>query len=103
MAGESSRHTAIRELQEETGLIAEESDLVFLASIKNKPFFGDDYALFRDVDLKDVVLQEGETCDVRWASWEQIEELIESQELSPATAKSWRQTVRPALEKMRSC
>lgn len=40
------------------------------------------YVLKKDVDLKDVCLQPGETCDVRWVSEEILNHMIENGEMS---------------------
>ena len=77
LAGEDSLTAALRETKEETGitLIPENGKRVMER-------WGDHYIcdvwLFRqDVSLRDVVLQEGETCDVKYATPEEIKEMME--------------------------
>lgn len=81
LAGESSRQGAIRELKEETGIEAEETELIFLGSHKNKNEFFDIYMIKKDVDIADLTMQEGETVAAKWVSIETFDRMIESKEI----------------------
>ena len=76
LAGDDSLTAALREVQEETGVIlsAEKGRIVwqFTRTDSHK-----DVWLFEcDFDLDKVILQEGETCDKRAASRDEIEKLM---------------------------
>lgn len=80
LAGETSLQAVRRELFEETGISAQEDELHFLGSCIGRTWISDTYLLRRDVPLEDIRFQPGETCDARWVSWQELEELI-AQEL----------------------
>lgn len=71
-AGETSRQAIARELFEETGIRAEESEFELLESEKDRNTFYDFYCLKRQVRLQDIVLLPGETDDVMWASFGKV-------------------------------
>ena len=75
-AGETSRQAVARELLEETGIRAEESEFELLGSDKDRCIFYDFYCLKRQVDLKDIILLPGETDDVMWASFGKVHWMI---------------------------
>ena len=68
-AGETSRQAIARELFEDTGIRAEEAEFEFLGSDRDHNAFYDFYCLKRQLPLKEIVLQPGETDDVMWASF----------------------------------
>ena len=63
ISGETSRHAIVRELKEETGIQIEEDELIELGDNHIGQFLGDNYAVFKDVALDEVHLEEGETED----------------------------------------
>ena len=75
-AGETSLQAIVRELSEETGIRASEEEFELLDSYKDRNIFFDHYCLRREVHLKDIVLQPGETDDVMWASFGKIHWMI---------------------------
>ena len=75
-AGETSLQAIARELFEETGIRAEEEEFELLSSDLDRNIFFDHYCLKRPVHLRDVVLQQGETDDVMWASFGKIHWMI---------------------------
>ena len=80
LAGDDSLTAALREVQEETGLMLDPDKGQVVMERRGEK--GDNYIcdvwLFRqDFDLADVVLQEGETCDVMYASPEKIIQMAE--------------------------
>ena len=75
-AGETSRQAIARELFEETGIKAEESEFQLLCQGKEGHTIYDFYALKRKVDIKDIVLLPGETDDVQWVTFNQVHALI---------------------------
>ena len=75
-AGETSRQAIARELFEETGIRAEESEFELLDSTREKNTFYDFYCLKRQVSLEEIVLLPGETDAVQWASYGKIHWMI---------------------------
>ncbi len=89
-AGETSRQAMVRELREETGIAAKQEELVLLESDKTKDAFFDFYFLVHPMPVEDVVFQPGETAGARWATLEQIDELIGQGEVAPPIARRFR-------------
>ena len=77
-AGETSRQAIARELFEETGIQATEEEFELLSSDRDRNYFFDHYCLKRQVHLKDITLQPGETDDVMWASFGKVHWMIRS-------------------------
>jgi 8-oxo-dGTP pyrophosphatase MutT (NUDIX family) len=86
LAGEDSLTGALRELREETGIRAEAGELEFLGGYRVPGVFADVYLLRRDVELKDISLQPGETVDARWATLEEIRGMRARDEMAFPTA-----------------
>ncbi len=80
-AGETSLQAIARELREETGIRAEESEFQLLSQGKEGHAIYDFYALKRQVKLEDIVLQPGETDDARWATFNEIHAMIRRRQI----------------------
>ena len=80
-AGEDSLTAIVRELYEETGIRAEPQAFQLLGSDRDKSCFYDFYCLEKKVDLKDIKLLPGETDDVRWATFQEVHEMIDRGEI----------------------
>ena len=80
LAGETTLQSAVREVAEETGIAAKAHEFTFFATYQRKNFFQDLYLLRRDVDIKDIILRPDEAIDKRWATEEDILQLIANQE-----------------------
>jgi 8-oxo-dGTP diphosphatase len=76
LSGETSLQAAIRELEEETGIVADEAELILLGTQTARDSFVDHYLLKKDVSLSDIRLQDGETADVKWATILELEDMI---------------------------
>ena len=75
-AGETSQEAAHRELLEEIGLDVDFTGIVPHFTVNWEHGFDDVYLLKMDLDPKDLVLQKEEVQNVRWATKEEIKELI---------------------------
>ena len=75
-AGETSRQAIVRELYEETGIQAEEEEFELLSTQRDRNTFYDFYCLKRQVRLKDIRLQPGETDDVMLASFGKVRWMV---------------------------
>ena len=88
-SGEESDDAVKRELQEELGIM--DSNIKFIKRYKeeliNNGITNREivslYILYKDIDIKDIVLQEEEVKDIKWISKEEMEELINSNEVIP--------------------
>lgn len=80
-AGENSRQAIARELFEETGIQAEESEFELMCSDKDTHTWYDFYCLQRKVPLEQIKLLPGETDDVQWATFSQVHELIRKRQI----------------------
>ena len=80
-AGETSRQAIARELFEETGIRAEESEFEFIGSDRDRHAHYDFYCLKRQTPLEQIVLRPGETDDVQWASMEKMRGMVRSGEV----------------------
>ena len=75
-AGETSRQAIARELFEETGIRAEESEFELLDTDRDRNNFYDFYCLKRQISLPEIVLLPVETDDVMWASFGKVHWMI---------------------------
>ena len=82
-AGETTREAAARELEEELGLSALASQLRSVCTVTFNHAFDDYFILKGDVDLRNLRLQEEEVSAVRWATRQQVLDLIRKDEFVP--------------------
>ena len=80
-AGETSRQAIRRELYEETGIAAEESEFRLLYSDKDNHTLYDFYCLHRQVSLEEIKLLPGETDDVQWATFDKVHQMIRQKKI----------------------
>lgn len=78
LAGEPSKLGAIRELFEETGIIANENELFFLGTKKEESAFVDTYIIRKNVKISELTMQEGETVAAQWVTLDKLDEIIKS-------------------------
>jgi len=83
IAGDTSASAASRELQEEIGITADFSDQLPHLSLTYPDGFDDFYILHSDVDETTLSLQEEEVQAVRWATCEEILEMIRKETFIP--------------------
>ena len=76
-AGESSLEGIVTEIKEELGLSVSAKELQLFKTIKTEDDFVDIYYLKIDVGLDEIMIQEEEVEDVKWASIKEINSLID--------------------------
>ena len=89
-AGETSLQAIRRELWEETGILAEESEFELLESGRDRNTFYDFYCLYRPVALEEIRLLPGETDNVMWASFGKIHWMIRTRKICRIIANQFR-------------
>ena len=82
-AGDTSRTAAERETAEELGLSIDFSDRRPVITVNFSDGFDDFYTIEKDISLEDLHLQTEEVADARWASREEIEEMIDDGSFIP--------------------
>ena len=80
-AGETSLQAIARELREETGIHADESEFRLFSQDQEGHTFYDFYFLKKNVKLEDIVLLPGETDDARWVSFNEVHAMIRRREI----------------------
>lgn len=89
-AGETSLQAIRRELWEETGILAEESEFELLESGRDRNTFYDFYCLYRPVPLAQIRLLPGETDNVMWASFGKVHWMIRTGKICRVIAHQFR-------------
>ena len=80
--GETTLQAALRECKEELGITIDLSNIELILSFKRKFDFVDVWLVKQDIDISDIVLQEEEVSDVKWASIYEIRELMKTNRLA---------------------
>lgn len=75
VSGETSKEAAVRELFEETGIRADESELFPEWTLTTDSMLRDFYVLKKDVPLSGLRLQSAEVCAAKWVSLERLYEM----------------------------
>ena len=99
-AGETSLPAITRELFEETGIRAQENEFQLIDSGSDGNTHYDYYCLKRDVPLEQIVLQPGETDDVKWVTFDQIHGMIRRKEICYVIAHQFLRQEKILREKM---
>jgi len=82
VTGETSKQGVLTEIKEELGLNLENEEIILFKTIKTEDDFVDLYYLKANIDINDVMMQKEEVEDVKWATIEEIQELIDSGKFS---------------------
>lgn len=81
-SGEASLAAALRELREETGIVAALEEIAFLGTTRKASSFVDIFIVRKSVDLSEIVLQEEETVAVKWVTFAQLQAMESRGELA---------------------
>ena len=81
-AGETTLQAALRECKEELGISFDPANVEFMLSFKRKYDFVDVWLIKQDIDISDIILQEEEVSDVKWATESEIRELMKTGKLA---------------------
>ena len=75
-AGENSLQAIVRELYEETGILAAPEEFELLDSDQDRNCFYDFYCLRKQVPLEQIRLLPGETDGAKWVTFEEVHRMI---------------------------
>lgn len=74
--GETSIDTIVREAKEELNIDINANDLKFITKFKTENVWIDIYILKCNYDISKMKFQEDEVSDVKWATWTEINDLV---------------------------
>ncbi len=81
-AGENSVDAALRELREETGIVASPEEIFFLGTTRKASSFVDIYVVRKAVEPSAVVLQPEETVAAKWVTFAELQAMEQAGELA---------------------
>lgn len=87
VAGEASDISALRELEEETGIKVTRNELTMIESFKMENRFIDTYIVRNNISISDLVLQKEEVVDAKIVSIEELNELCRRKEIVPTVVE----------------
>lgn len=82
VSGETSKQGIVTEIKEELGVNVIEENIKLFKTIKTEDDFVDIYYLKEDIDIKKIKIQKEEVEDVKWASIDEIERMINEKKFS---------------------
>lgn len=75
--GETSRETIERETMEELGIKLDIEKAKLLKKFRTGKVWIDTYFIKQDIDIEKIRMQEDEVCDVKWATYDEIEKIFQ--------------------------
>ena len=100
-AGETSLQAIVRELHEETGILASPEEFELIDTTQDSTAFFDHYRLCKQIPLEQIVLLPGETCDVKWVSIDEAYKMVERREICDVISKQFLRHA-PLLQKQQN-
>ena len=76
IVGENSKQTIIRESKEELDINVNGDDLKLITRFKTGNVWIDTYIIKKDYDISEMKFKEDEVSEVKWASFEEIDDLV---------------------------
>lgn len=81
IAGETSLQGILREVQEELGIIFQETEAIFLKTVKKEHKFKDIYLFIKDINISDITFQDGEAIAAKWVTMEEFMKMYKNNEI----------------------
>lgn len=97
--GETSLQTIERETLEELGIQLNMQEVEWIRMFKTEEVWLDEFIVKQEIDLKDIVMQETEVCDVKWVSFEEAEAIFEKGQFLENRWEFVRDLIKERLEK----
>lgn len=88
--GSTFKETAINEVKEELGIDIKDEDIIEVNTYIREFFVQKVYYLKKDIDIKDIIIQEDEVEYVEWLSKDKINELIENNEFRKSNIEGYK-------------
>lgn len=88
-AGENSLQAIVRELYEETGIVACREEFEYIGSDRDNNTFYDFYCLKNDTPLAQIRLRPGETDDAKWVTIRQAEQMVMERQICQVIGKQF--------------
>lgn len=79
ISGETSKQGIITEIKEELGINIVEENVKLFKTITTEDDFVDIYYLKEDIDINEIKIQKEEVEDVKWATIDEIQEMIQQE------------------------
>lgn len=76
--GENSLQTIVREAKEELNLDINQENLRLIRKFKTGNVWINTYVLKCDYDISEIRFKEDEVSDAKWATWEEIDDLVKN-------------------------
>lgn len=99
VSGESSKQGIITEIKEELGINVKSENIQLFKTIKTEDDFVDLYYLKENVNIKNVVVQQEEVEKAKWASIEEIKDMIQNDEFSESHTEFFKMCLKFLNEK----
>lgn len=99
-SGETSRQAIARELFEETGIRANPEEFELLGTRRDRDAFFDFYCLKNSTPLEQIVLQPGETTDVKWVTFREVHQMIRRKQVCRVIARQFLKQERQLRERL---
>ena len=74
--GENACETIVRKAKEELDIDIDADDLKLITKFRTGNVWIDTYILKRDYDISKMKFQEEEVSDAKWATWDEIDDLV---------------------------
>lgn len=81
--GETSIQTLVRECKEELAIDIDTKKLKKIAVVKTECVLVDTYILKQDFDISKMIYEQDEVSEVKWATWDEINEYVKSGNFMP--------------------
>jgi len=89
LAGESSLQGALRETEEEIGIILSQEDAILLESIMRENNFRDTFLFKKDIQLCELKLHPEEVIDAKWVTKQEYIDMCNRGLLAPPVQNFW--------------
>ena len=97
--GENACETIVREAKEELGIDIDADDLKLITKFRTGDVWIDTYILKCDYDISKMKFQEEEVSDAKWATWDEIDDLVKKEQFIKHRWEFVNQFIKEEIEK----